>query len=111
MFRGAPCGAASRVRSFTGRKRSSMDTFKSRSTLKVGNKSYTFYRVNAVPGAEKLPFSIRILIENLLRREDGQVVTEGMIKCLCQWSPRKVAAEEIAFMPSRVLMQDFTGVP
>jgi aconitate hydratase len=88
-----------------------MDTFKSRSTLKVGNKSYTIYRVNAVAGAEKLPFSIRILIENLLRREDGQVVTRAMIKCLCQWSPGKVAAEEIAFMPSRVLMQDFTGVP
>ena len=55
-----------------------MDTFKSRSTLKVGNKSYTFYRVNAVKGAEKLPFSVRILLENLLRREDGLVVTEAM---------------------------------
>src|SRR3569833_1122392 len=89
----------------------SMDTFKSRSTLKVGNKSYTYYKVNAVAGAEKLPFSIRILLENLLRREDAQVVTEAMIRCLAEWSAHAVPQQEIAFMPSRVLMQDFTGVP
>jgi aconitate hydratase len=88
-----------------------MDTFKSRSTLKVGNKSFTFYRVNAVAGAEKLPFSIRILLENLLRREDGAVVTEAMIRCLAEWTSHAVPQQEIAFMPSRVLMQDFTGVP
>jgi aconitate hydratase len=88
-----------------------MDTFKSRSTLKVGNKSFTFYRVNAVAGAEKLPFSIRILLENLLRREDGVVVPEAMIRCLAEWSAHAVPQQEIAFMPSRVLMQDFTGVP
>jgi aconitate hydratase len=88
-----------------------MDTFKSRSTLKVGNKSFTIYKVNAIAGAEKLPFSIRILLENLLRREDGQVVTEAMIRCLSEWSSHAVPQQEIAFMPSRVLMQDFTGVP
>ena len=88
-----------------------MDTFKSRSTLTVGKKSYEIFRVNAIPGAAKLPFSIRILIENLLRREDGMVVTEAMIRSLASWSPKAVPADEIAFMPSRVLMQDFTGVP
>ena len=88
-----------------------MDTFKSRSTLKVGNKSFTYYKVNAVAGAEKLPFSIRILLEILLRREDGLVVTYAMISCLSEWSSHAVPQQEIAFMPSRVLMQDFTGVP
>src|SRR4051794_19787836 len=88
-----------------------MDTFKSRSTLKLGGTSYEIFCVNKVEGAQKLPFSIRILLENLLRREDGQVVTDTMIRSLVSWSAKRVAVEEIAFMPSRVLMQDFTGVP
>ena len=88
-----------------------MDTFKSRSSLKAGNKTYEIFCVNRIAGVEKLPFSIRILLENLLRREDGTVVTAEMIRSLSEWSPKKASTEEIAFMPSRVLMQDFTGVP
>ena len=92
-----------------------MNTFHSRTDLRVGSKTYEIYKIDAVEklGCEprKLPYSIRILLENLLRREDGQVVTAGMIQSLASWSGAKIKAEEIAFMPSRVLLQDFTGVP
>src|SRR5512146_2137359 len=92
-----------------------MNTFGSRSTLRVGNKEYEIYRIDALDkqgiGTAKLPYSIRILVENLLRREDGKNVTAPTINKLATWSGQKSYDNEIAFMPARVLMQDFTGVP
>ncbi len=92
-----------------------MNTFGSRSTLRVGSSEYTIFRLNALEKAgykvSKLPYSLRILLENLLRREDGQSVTAEMIKSLASWTSKTHSSEEIAFMPSRVLLQDFTGVP
>jgi aconitate hydratase len=92
-----------------------MNTFGSRSVLRVGNQEYEFYRIGALDAqgfaTSRLPYSIRILLENVLRREDGSSVTAAMIKSLASWTAKAVPVEEIAFMPSRVLMQDFTGVP
>ncbi len=92
------------------------DSFKSKSTLTVAGKKYTIWRLDALKrvGREKfdsLPFSIRILLENLLRREDGQSVTKEDIEALRNWTPAEKSRKEIAFTPARVLMQDFTGVP
>jgi aconitate hydratase len=91
------------------------DSFASRSTLKVGDKSYTIYRLAA---AEKrfsqvaqLPFSLKILLENLLRTEDGVGVKAADIEGLATWQATAEPSREIAFMPARVLLQDFTGVP
>lgn len=92
-----------------------MDTFGSRSTLRVGDKEYEIFRLDALDkqgiSTAKLPYSMRILLENLLRREDGKAVTAETIRTLATWSGKKSYDDEIAFMPSRVLMQDFTGVP
>jgi aconitate hydratase len=92
-----------------------MNTFGSRSTLRVANREFEIYKLSALEkqgfNVGRLPYSLRILLENLLRREDGVMVTEGDIKCLAGWSPKAIPTEEIAFMPSRVLLQDFTGVP
>ncbi|MCI0680558.1 MAG: aconitate hydratase AcnA [Gemmataceae bacterium] len=87
----------------------------SKATLRVGNQDYTIFRLSAVyqkhPQAQRLPFSLKILLENLLRTEDGVNVTAGDIAALAQWDPKATPAKEIAFTPSRVLLQDFTGVP
>jgi len=92
-----------------------MNTFGSRSTLRVGDKEYEIYRIDALDkqgtSTAKLPYSMRILLENLLRREDGKAVSAATIKTLATWSGKNTYEDEIAFMPSRVLMQDFTGVP
>jgi len=92
-----------------------MNSFGSRSTLRVGSKEFGIYRLNAV---EKhgctighLPYSLRILLENLLRREDGKTVKADDVRALTSWNGKSVPSQEIAFMPSRVLLQDFTGVP
>ncbi|HEY8997909.1 MAG TPA: aconitate hydratase, partial [Edaphobacter sp.] len=91
------------------------DSFKSKSTLTSGSKSYTIFRLDALKseGVElaRLPFSLRILLENLLRHEDGSGVTAEDIKFLAKWDPKAEPSREIAYMPARVLMQDFTGVP
>ncbi len=87
------------------------DSFNARDTLEVGGKHYEFYRLDAVPGAGRLPFSLKILLENLLRHEDGRTVTRADIEALAAWDPKAEPATEIAFRPARVLMQDFTGVP
>ena len=86
------------------------NSFGSRSTLGVGGRSYTIYRLNAVGGA-KLPVSLRILLENLLRNEDGAFVKRQDIEALASWDVTSKQEREIAFRPSRVLLQDFTGVP
>jgi aconitate hydratase len=91
------------------------DSFKSKSTLKSGSTTYTIYRLDALKSAgvdlTRLPFSLRILLENLLRHEDGRSVTADDIKFLANWDPAAEPSREIAYMPARVLMQDFTGVP
>src|SRR5512140_1125007 len=92
-----------------------MNTFGSRSMLRVSDKEYEIYRIDALDkqgiSTARLPYSMRILLENLLRREDGKNVTAEMIRTVATWSGKKTYDDEIAFMPSRVLMQDFTGVP
>jgi aconitate hydratase len=93
----------------------SLNSFNSRSTLKVGNKEYEIYRLDALDkqgiSTKHLPFSLRILLENLLRTEDGRNVTKEEIKALAAWNKNSKPDKEIAFTPSRVLLQDFTGVP
>ncbi len=95
----------------------SLDSFKARRTLDVGGKSYTYYSLpdaekNGLPGISKLPFSMKVLLENLLRFEDGRSVTKDDIKAFVAWLDDKgKAGKEIGFRPARVLMQDFTGVP
>src|SRR6266576_3494239 len=92
-----------------------MDSFHSRSTLKVGGKSYEIYRLDALDkqgiSTTHLPFSLRILLENLLRTEDGRNVKADDIRALAGWNKKSKPEKEIAFTPSRVLLQDFTGVP
>jgi aconitate hydratase len=92
-----------------------MDSFRSRSTLEVGGKKYEVFRLDALDkqgiSTKHLPFSLRILLENLLRTEDGRNVKPEDIRALASWSSKTKSEKEIAFTPSRVLMQDFTGVP
>lgn len=90
---------------------SNVDSFKSKGTLEVGDKSYEIYRLSAVDGSDKLPFSLKVLLENLLRTEDGANITEDHIKALASWDPKAEPSVEIQFTPARVVMQDFTGVP
>ena len=91
------------------------DSFGARSTLKVGGRSYEIFRLEALARTgidiSRLPYSLRILLEDLLRTEDGVTVTREDIEALARWSPRNPATREIAFTPARVLLQDFTGVP
>ena len=94
----------------------SPDTFKCRKTLKVGSKSYEYFSLpdaekNGLAGISKLPFSLKVLIENLLRHEDGRSVTADDIRAVVDWLKDKSSTREIAYRPARVLMQDFTGVP
>ncbi len=85
--------------------------FDTRTTLDVAGRQYEIFDVSRVPGSERLPFSIRILLENLLRNEDGVTVTAEDIAAVAQWDPQAEPSREIAYRPARVLMQDFTGVP
>ena len=92
-----------------------MNSFGSRSTLRVGNKEYEIYRLDVLDKqgitTKHLPFSLRILLENLLRCEDGRNVKKEEIRALAAWNSQSKPDKEIAFTPSRVLLQDFTGVP
>ncbi len=90
---------------------SAVDSFGSKSTLAVGGTDYEIFRVDTVPGHEKLPFSLKVLLENLLRTEDGANVTKAQIQALGSWEPTAEPDTEIQFTPARVIMQDFTGVP
>jgi len=90
---------------------SAVDSFGSKSTLTVGGTDYEVFRVDTVPGYEKLPFSLKVLLENLLRTEDGANVTKAQIQALGSWVPTADPDTEIQFTPARVIMQDFTGVP
>jgi aconitate hydratase len=95
----------------------SLDSFKSRKTLKVGSKTYTYFSLkaaekNGLKGITRLPYSLKVVLENLLRFEDGRSVTKESIQAVAKWLNNRGKEEaEIAFRPARVLMQDFTGVP
>ncbi|MGB6349054.1 MAG: aconitate hydratase AcnA, partial [Pseudolabrys sp.] len=94
----------------------SLDSFRCCKTLQVGSKSYAYYSLptaerNGLKGISRLPFSMKVLLENLLRNEDGRTVTKDDIKAVAEWLKTKTSEREIAFRPARVLMQDFTGVP
>ncbi|MFO1120949.1 MAG: aconitase family protein, partial [Hyphomicrobiales bacterium] len=95
----------------------SLDSFKSKKTLKVGAKTYTYFSLkaaekNGLEGVSRLPYSLKVLLENLLRYEDGRSVTKDDIQGIARWLKNRGKDEkEIAFRPARVLMQDFTGVP
>jgi aconitate hydratase A / 2-methylisocitrate dehydratase len=87
------------------------NSFGSRATLRAGDADHAIYRLDAVPDAGSLPFSLKILLENLLRNEDGRQVTADHVTALAQWDPRAEPATEIQFTPARVILQDLTGVP
>ena len=92
------------------------NSFGSRQTLKVGAHSYDIFRLDALEKAgvgspSRLPFCLKILLENLMRNEDGRFVKKQDIEALAKWKPGAGTQNEIAFMPARVLLQDFTGVP
>jgi len=95
----------------------SLDSFKCRKTLKVGDKTYTYYSLpeaekNGLAGISKLPFSMKVILENLLRFEDGRTVKKADVEAVAAWlNDKGTAQNEIAYRPARVLMQDFTGVP
>ena len=90
---------------------SSINSFGARDTLTVGGRDLVIFRVDAVEGAISLPYTHRVLLENLLRTEDGANVTADQIRALGAWAPDAEPTEEIQFTPARVIMQDFTGVP
>jgi len=89
----------------------SKDSFGARGTLEVGDSSYEVFRLSAVPGTEKLPYSLKVLAENLLRTEDGVNTTAEHVQATAAWDPSAEPDTEIQFTPARVIMQDFTGVP
>ncbi len=94
----------------------SLDSFKARKTLKVGNRTYEYFSLkaaekNGLKGISRLPYSMKVLLENLLRNEDGRTVKKADIKAMATWLKARQSDREIAFRPARVLMQDFTGVP
>src|SRR6476661_4072486 len=94
----------------------SLDSFRCCKILQVGGKSYAYFSLpaaerNGLKGISRLPFSMKVLLENLLRNEDGRTVTKDDIKAVAEWIKTKTSEREIAFRPARVLMQDFTGVP
>src|ERR1043166_3870940 len=94
----------------------SLDSFKCCKTLKVGSKTYAYYSLpaaekNGLKGISRLPFSLKVLLENMLRFEDGKTVTKEDIQAFAAWLKTKTSDREVPFRPARVLMQDFTGVP
>jgi aconitate hydratase A / 2-methylisocitrate dehydratase len=94
----------------------SLDSFRCCKTMQAGGKTYAYFSLptaerNGLKGISRLPFSMKVLLENLLRSEDGRTVTKDDIKAVAEWLKTKSSDREIAFRPARVLMQDFTGVP
>ena len=87
------------------------NSFDARNTLNVDGKDYEIYQLTRVSGTERLPFSMKILLENLLRHEDGKTVNKEDIEAIINWDAKADPSKEIAYRPARVLMQDFTGVP
>src|SRR5947209_649057 len=92
----------------------SSNSFDAKATLEVGERSYEIYRLDALQekfDVARLPFSLKVLLENLLRNEDGESIRAQDIEALAKWNAKEESTSEIAFTPARVLMQDFTGVP
>ena len=89
----------------------STDSFGAKGTIQAGGAEHEIFRLSAVEGADRLPFSLKVLLENLLRTEDGANVTADHIRALAAWDPTAEPDTEIQFTPARVIMQDFTGVP
>ena len=89
----------------------SLNSFNAQSELTVGGETFAIFRLAALPGTERLPFTHKVLLENLLRTEDGANVTAAQIKTLANWDAQAQPTDEIQFTPARVIMQDFTGVP
>ncbi|HTN34784.1 MAG TPA: aconitate hydratase AcnA [Marinobacter sp.] len=87
------------------------NSFNTRDQLNVDDKTYIFHRLDRIDGTKRLPYSLKVLLENLLRNEDGVRITSEQIKALAEWQPKHVREQEIQYTPARVLMQDFTGVP
>ncbi len=87
------------------------NSFESKDRLRVGDTDYAYYRLDKVAGSDKLPYSLKVLLENLLRTEDGANVTAEQIRAVAEWNPKAEPDTEIQFSPARVVMQDFTGVP
>lgn len=89
----------------------SANSFDARSTLRVGDESYEIFKLDKVEGSERLPYSLKVLLENLLRTEDGANITADHIRAIGSWDSQAQPSQEIQFTPARVIMQDFTGVP
>ncbi|MFF3462240.1 aconitate hydratase AcnA [Streptomyces sp. NPDC001984] len=89
----------------------SANSFDARSTLQVGDESYEIFRLDKVEGSARLPYSLKVLLENLLRTEDGANITADHIRAIGSWDSQAQPSQEIQFTPARVIMQDFTGVP
>jgi aconitate hydratase len=87
------------------------NSFGTRDRLAIDDITYTFYRLDRIEGSQRLPFSLKVMLENLLRNEDGELVTAEQIKAVAGWQPDASPRQEIQYTPARVLMQDFTGVP
>ncbi|NLT29880.1 MAG: aconitate hydratase, partial [Propionibacterium sp.] len=89
----------------------SVNSLGAKANLEVAGQNYEIFRLDAVEGSESLPYSLKVLLENLLRNEDGANITADDIKALGTWDPTAEPDKEIQFTPARVIMQDFTGVP
>src|SRR5438874_11535245 len=92
----------------------SANSFDARATLSVGDRSYEIYRLDALQSkydVARLPFSLKVLLENLLRNEDGEAILAKDVEAVARWNANAEPSDEISFTPARVLMQDFTGVP
>jgi aconitate hydratase len=87
------------------------NSFGARATLTVDDTAYEIHRLDAVEGSARLPYSLKVLLENLLRNEDGRLVTADQIRAVGEWDPQAEHGAEIQYTPARVLLQDFTGVP
>ena len=89
----------------------SKNSFNAKSNIEVHGKNYEIFDITGIEGSRDLPFSLKVLLENLLRTEDGANITSAQIQALAQWNPSVEPDTEIQFTPARVIMQDFTGVP
>src|SRR6266571_8462545 len=87
------------------------NSFGARAELKAGDRSFDIFRLNSLSDTERLPYSLKVVLENLLRNEDGVNVRPEDIQALASWDPQAKPSKEIAYSPARILMQDFTGVP
>ncbi|MGH3525643.1 MAG: aconitate hydratase, partial [Mycobacterium sp.] len=87
------------------------NSFGTRDQLTVDDTAYQIHRLDRVDGSARLPYSLKVLLENLLRNEDGRLVTAEQVSALAAWDPSAKHGREVAYTPARVLMQDFTGVP